>query len=274
MRASPLFAVFALSCAPPPVYDEELGVQAEPAPVGSLAGTFATTTMNSTLVHAGPFGDQQGGGVNFRLVVRTWSDVDGVYLQRSRLCGGHNFPILDEVLTVPEDVYRKVAESTDERVFVNHDRGTYEATKHIQLWGLKDLPEPFDTPLPTTKEEAAESPHAERIFDMDEDGKPGVTTFATGPIEGEIYVIQRKTVDLEGVILGSDRALGFARNTNEALTIGTDNPLLDRQSEGSAEPWPDPKESWFEEVRLDDGADCDDVMEVVDDERIAPKRPF
>jgi hypothetical protein len=272
MRALALI-VFAASCAPPPVYDDELGVQAEPAPVGSLAGTFALKTVNSTLVHAGPFGDQQGGGVNFRRVERTWDDLAAVYTQTSQLCGGFNFPVLDLLITTPESTYRAVAPS-EERVVVDHDRGTFEETGHIQLWALKDLPDPYTTELPTTKEEAAEEPHASRIFDMDDDGNPGITSFATGPIEGEIYVMQRKTVALDGVILGPDRALGLAANVNEALTLGTDNSLLDRQSEGSAEPFPDKKESWFEQVRLDDDADCDDVMAASEDGRLSRLSPL
>lgn len=270
MRALP-FVLLAAACAPPPVYDDELGVQAEPAPVGSLAGTFAVKTVNSTLVHAGPFGEQQGGGVNFRLVSRTWRDP--AYAQQSQLCGGFNFPVLDLLITTPESTYRAVAPS-EETVVVDHERGTFTETGHIQLWALRDLPDPYTTELPTTKEEAAQEPHASRIFDMDDDGNPGITSFATGPIEGEIYVMQRKTVDLEGVILGADRVLGLAANVNEALTLGTDNDLLDRQSEGSAEPWPDKKESWFEQVRLDDGADCDEVMAAVEDGRLSRLSPL
>ncbi len=260
----------AAGCAPDPVFDDDIGVTAEPAPVGSLAGTFGIKTVNSTLVHAGPLGEQQGGGANFRLVTRTYDDLADVYLQESRLCGGFNFPVLDAVLAVPESIYRKVAPSTEERLVVSAD-GTYTATKHIQLWALKDLEDPFNDELPATREEALDSP---LVFDMDEDDKPGITSFVTGPIVGEIYVYQRKTVSLKGVTLGADHAVGLAQNKNEALTLGTDNDLLDRQGEGSAEPFPDPKESWFEEIRLADDADCDDVMQASEDDKLHRLRPF
>jgi hypothetical protein len=261
-----------LACGPEPVYDETLGVEAVPVREGELAGTFALKT-NSLTVEPTPLGEQDGGGTNLRLVVREWSEADGVYLQRSRLCGGVNFEVAGLSQHLPIESFEKVPESTEEIVEVDHRRGTYGSTGHLQLWGLRDLPDPFSTPLPETRDEAASEPHASRIFDMDEDGDPAVTIYMSGIATGEVYGIFRKTVDLEGVTLGPDHMIGLSSLHKEALQLGADNELLDL---GSTVGWnhPDKKESWFEEVRLDEGATCADVRAAEDDGRLSRMRPF
>lgn len=269
------FALLAAGCpAEPPYYDDDLGVQAIPAPAGSHAGTFALKTRNQTLVHVPVLGDYEGGGDNFRLVTRTWDEAAALYRQESTLCGGYNFEVAGVVTEAPQSTYRAVPASTAEEVVIEHEVGTYVATGHLQLWALRDLPDPYATALPTTKEEAAVPPWDERIYDMDGDGNPAMTLFVSGAVEGEVYAFQRKTVDLDGIILGPDHAIGLAANTNEALTVAANNPLVDRQSEGSSEPHPDAKRSFFEEVRIADGATCDDVMDAAEDGTLPELPPF
>lgn len=257
-----------------PVFDDDIGVQAIPAPAGAHAGTFALKTRNQTLVHVPVLDDYEGGGDNFRLVTRTWDEGAGLYHQESLLCGGYNFAVAGVVTEAPQSTYRAVPPSPAEEVVIDHELGSYVATGHLQLWALRDLPDPYATPLPTTKEEAAAPPWDERVYDMDHDDNPAMTLFVSGAVEGEVYAFQRKTVELEGVILGPDHAVGLARNTNEALTVAANNPLVDRQSEGSSEPHPDPKRSFFEEVRIAEGSDCDDVMRAADDGTLPELPPF
>lgn len=278
MRAIALLvAAFVLAACekPTPVYDDDIGVQAEPAEVGSLAGTFALKTINATLVHV-PFeteDDVIGGGVNFRLVTREWDAEQELYRQRSTLCGGYNFEVLGVTTSVPEPTYRRVPESTEEWVKVDHDLGTYEAGGHLQLWAI-DLEDPFEDPFPADRDEAESAAFEDRIFDMEDDGNPGLTLFVSGLVEGEVYAVQRKRVDLEGVIQGPDYAVGLAQNTFESVTLGNNNPLLDASDQGSAEVYPDPKESWFEEVRVDEDTTCDDVVGFEDSGVLHRARPF
>lgn len=261
------------SCGPPPVFDSDLGVEAIPIAAGDAEGTFALKTINATLVQVPVLGDFQGGGINYRLVTRTYDADADLYRQTSRLCGGFNFEVSGVLTTVPESSYRAVAPSTEEQVRIGGD-GRYESTGHLQLWGLEDLDDPFNDPLPASKDDALAEPFVDHIYDMDDDDNPGVTTFVTGAVEGEVFIIQRKTVDIAGVVLGPDRAIGLATNTNEVVQLGNTNVLLDRQSEGSAAPHPDPKLSWFEEVRIPDDADCDLVMAAEDDGLLSRTRPF
>jgi hypothetical protein len=254
-------------------YDDDLGIEAQPIAQGEAAGTFALKVVNTTLIRIPVLGDAAGGGTNFRLVTRTF-DVDaGQYRQTSRLCGGYNVEVGGVTTTLPEETYRAVPESKEEVVVVDDD-GSYSATGHLQLWGLRGLSDPFSSPLPQSKDDAQRAAHREHIYDMDDDGNDGVTAHVSGAVNGDVYLIQRKTVTTRGVVLGPDRALGLATNTNEVLQLGNTNPLLDRQSEGSSEPHPDPLRSWFEEVRVDDDADCDDVLRADEDGRLSKVPPF
>lgn len=255
-------AVGILSCGPSaaPVYDDELGLQAVPVEVGSLAGTFAVKVVAASLVRIPIPGidDQLGGGVNYRLVQREWDEAQGHYLQTSQLCGGYNFEVAGVNTAVPAETYRLVPESVAEKVFVDHELGTYRSTDHVQLWGI-NLPDPLTSPLPADALEAEESPHKDRIYDMDEDEQPGITLKVSGLVSGEVWAVQRKKVDLEGLVVEPGRMLGLSLNFYESVVLGDDIPLYDANM-GSTERWPDPKESWFEEVRIEEGSDCEDVM--------------
>lgn len=257
-----------------PFFSSDIGVEAVPVEKGEHAGTFASKTLNVTQIEVPGIEPLEGGGENFRLVVRTYLEDEDVYEQRSELCGGFNYEVAGVVTQSPQSTYTAVPPSENERVTVGDD-GAYRATGHIQLWALRNLPDVLETPLPATRDDASVPPWDERIYDMDEDGQPGFTLLVGGGLgSGEIYVVQRKTIELEGVVLGPDRAIGLATNHSEALTLGTSNPFIDRDSEGSAQPHPDPKKSWFEEVRLADDATCDDVMSAVDEGRLSELRPF
>lgn len=262
-----------LAGCPEPYYDEELGIEGVPVDVGAHAGTFALKTRTLTLEEAPVFGEVEGGGTNLRLVVRSYDEEEGLYRQESVLCGGENYEVAGLTQIIPASTWPKVPKSVLEVVELEHATGHYVSTGHLQLWGLRDLPDPFETPLPTSLDEAGAEPHASRIYDMEGDGNPGVTIRVQGLVNGEIYGIQRKTVGLEGVTLGPDKAVGFARLAKESLQLGADNDLLNAGG-GSSRPFPDPKESWFEEIRLPDGADCDDVVEAEEEGRLSFLGPF
>lgn len=274
-RVLPCLALLVSCTGTPPVFDDELGVQAVSAPAGSLAGTFALKTVNATQVNVPLALDEEplGGGVNFRLVERRWLPEEGRYLQESVLCGGYNFEVLGVVTTVPTSTYQRVPASEEEWVQVDHERGTYAAGGHVQLWAI-DLDDPNDGPFPRDRDEANTAPFAARIFDMDDDGNPGLTLYVSGLVEGEVYAVQRKRVDLAGVILGADHAVGLAQNRFESVTLGNNNSVLDAAEQGSAEPHPDPKESWFEEVRVSDDTTCDEVLLLEEQGVLGRNRPF
>ena len=261
-----------VACGPEPVFDDNIGVASIPILAGEAAGTFATKATNTTLVKT-PIGDYAGGGLNYRLLTRTFDEATNTYRQISVLCGGFNFEVAGITTSLPESSYRAVAPSTQELVEIGDD-GVFTHTGHLQLWGLRNLEDPFTTDLPADKDEALGDAWRDRVFDMDDDDEPGVTTFVTGAVSGEVFIVQRKTVSTAGVVLGPDRVVGLAKSTNEVVQLGNTNVLLDRSSEGSAEAHPDPKRSGFEEARLNDDADCDDVMSAEDDGILSVRAPF
>lgn len=231
---------------------------------GALAGTFAMRSVSSTLVDTGILGEHQGGGSNLRLLTRTWDAEARNYAQHSVLCGGENFETAGVTTGVGEGVYRLVPES-DEVIRIDDDSGVFLADGHLQLWGLHDLPEPGATPLPTTIEEADVSPWADQyIWDMDADGDRGITLFvdgenSAGSAQGVIQAIQRKTITLTGVTTSADRAVGWVATTWESLALGSQPDLLQYLYLGSATPHPEKDLSWFEIIRIAEGASCDDV---------------
>ena len=263
----------AFACGADPVYDTTIGVAAIPAEVGAHAGTFALKTVSTTLVHVPIFGDKNGGGSNYRLVKRTYNAKEKIYSQSSELCGGENFEVAGVTTAAPEETYRLVPPSEKEIVTIDHDKGTYVGTGHIQLWALKDMPDPVTSTLPKGKKQAKEAPFKDYIYDMDGDGKDGVTMKISGIVNGEVYVIQRKFVDLSGIILGPDRAIGLASNSYTTIILGDDISIYDPK-DGSAETHPDPKLSWFEEIRMPETSTCDDVMAALQSGQISLTRPF
>ncbi len=242
---------------------EEVRALAVPLAEGALAGSFAARSSSATIVDTVVAGYQTGGGVNYRLVTRRYDDDQQRYTQESQLCGGYNYEVAGVTLDVPEATYRRVPKSTEEIVRVDDARGLVLLDDHLQLWALRDLPDPFTTPLPSSAEEAEQSPHRERIYDMDDDGQPGMTMHVSGAVTAEVYAIQRKRFRTTGVCTSSDETVGFVDTTYDSLVLGGDNALLAYADPSRGETHPDPNESVYQELRLAEGSDCDDVMDLV-----------
>lgn len=233
-----------------------LAVASQP---GDLAGTFARKAISATIVNTVVSGYQTGGGENWLLSRRTWNEEELLYEQTSELCGGLNFEVAGVLTGAGQDAYRLVPDSTEEKVRIDPERGAYLASDHLQLWALRDLPDPYETPLPADADEAAAAPWDERIFDFEDDGNPGLTLEVSGLVEGEVYAAQRKQVGLVGVVT-EDGAAGYTETIWESVILGNNNPLLDAVDQGSAEQHPERDPRWFVEVRVDDDWTCDDVL--------------
>jgi hypothetical protein len=260
------------ACAPEPVYDDDLGLQAVSTAPGALAGTFAHKTSVTRLGEFPVVGPQETGGDTYFLVTRTeTSDGEGYDVDVSP-CGGWTFPTPAGESIMPHETYQAAEVIGAPVITVDHELGTYAANDYLELWGISDLPDPMSTPLPVDSAEAEAEPHASRIWDADDDGNPGMTSHIQGVAIGDVYFIQRRRFDWEGLVLSEDRLVGLTTSRPEKTVIGADNDLLNNQfTEG---PHPDPKQAWFEQVRLADGAGCDDVIAAVEDELISRIRPF
>jgi len=273
MRHFILVLFLAIGCGPEPVYDDDINVQAIPVEEGELQGVFAAQNIATSLVHVPIFGDEDGGGINYLLIHRVYDFQKKTYSQRTKVCGGHNFTVMEVANSPSTHAYQMVPESVDETLDVDHQRGIYQATGHVQLWGLRQLENPLSSPIPTTKKQARNPPLNAHVYDMDGDGKEGVTSVVTGLVDGEVYFLQRKRVTFKGVTLGPNRSLGLSQNQYETIFLGDTISIWD-PGEGAAEVHPNPKKSWFEEVRLADDASCATVLQAVEDGTLSKSRPF
>ena len=107
----------------------------------------------------------------------------------------------------------------------------------------------------------------------DEDGKPGITMHAHGFVNGDVYAVQRKVVSLNGVVLGTDESAGLAVVKKENIVLEASSDRLNDNTDRT-KPDPDPWGSWYSDVRLPEGADCDEVLRARGDGRLPMNRPW
>ena len=266
--------LLSLSCeTPEPIYDDVLDLTAVPVEEGDMAGTFAIKIVTTSVMDLPLVGVQESISHFYALVQRTWHPEENLYRQTARACAGYNNEVAGLTTGVPHETYAKVPLSELEFVEVDHATGSFEHRNQVLLWGLHDLPDPLTTPLPKTVEEAEQSPHKEHIFDMDGDEKPGVPFFVSGLIEAELQSIQRKISHLSGLTLGKDRVVGLLDAAKDTTVLASSTHVIET-GDTPTPLHPDPKESWFEEIRVDDDADCETVLQARDDGTLTKVRPF
>jgi hypothetical protein len=99
-----------------------------------------------------------------------------------------------------------------------------------------------------------------RVFDMDRDGKPGLTVQVRGLINGDIYVVQRDTSELTGALeVGNQRIRGLITWRAEQTVLDATSIFLSGDPPASSQ-HPDKRRSSFQMVRVQPGASCADVV--------------
>jgi hypothetical protein len=239
-----LVALTTAACAQPK-YDADLGVSGVPVDDGALAGTFARASQAADIAHVPALGDKAAGGQTFALVVRTWDGAK--YAEVVRDCAVVDFDVAGVHTEVSAHTARSVP-PYDVALDVDHAAGSIASNTFREEWGLRDVPD--GSALPTS----ASDPH---VVDMDGDGHPGATIIASGLADGDVFVVQRKTLSFTGVARSKDEAFGLLTHEKEGVILDATNPLL--KSSAPRSPDPDPKQSWWHDVRVTGGATCDDV---------------
>lgn len=263
------------SCAPPtPYYDDTIDLEGVTTAPGALAGVFGHKVFAATLVQVPLLEPEMGGGYQWLLVERSYDAEQDRYVQTSQLCNGKNLEVHGTAADVPMSTYRAVAKSENETTQIDHETGKFGSTGLVQLWGLRGLENPASDPLPTSNEEAQSEPFASQIYDMDEDGEIGYTTTVVGITNGEAYGILRRENAYDGVVLGTDRIVGLVNTEYDSLILGANDDFVKSLMDGKAPPFPDPLESWFEEIRLPEGSDCDAVVDLEETGGFSRLRPF
>lgn len=117
-----------------------------------------------------------------------------------------------------------------------------------------DLDNPDSDRLP-------EDPDDDAVQDQDGDGEPGVTVIIDNAWlgDGEAHVIQRNTSTYDGVIISSERVEGYLDAETEQVILSASTWWLELETE-PPEPDPDATHSYFVLQKMDDDADCADLL--------------
>lgn len=262
-----------VACGPPPLGETnaETGLTGVAVSKGSLAGTWAAVVETHTLVPIPLAGDRPGGGKSTRLIRRTWNAAEDRYQETFVRCTNDIFET-EGVKTVIRDETLAKLRPTVYQSEADHPAGGWKAVAAVDLMGVKDLPDPVETPLPSDRD-YAQAPQSDWMFDEDEDGKPGVTVYQRGLVTATLYVCKRSVWSFEGTVVGPDRISGIVRQLkNESSAV--DSSVAWLKGLGTSRADPDPLSSWFDMVRIKSGSTCDDVAQALDDGRLSSSRPF
>ena len=127
-----------------------VGAHAESVPEGAMAGTFALRVEISHVVKLPLLPDRVNEGINILLVERAHVKGDA-YRQTARMCSVRNGSVLGAGILVRDEALRNLP-LTHETVRVKSESGRYSSRGHVQIWGIKPVPEAYTTAFPTSLE--------------------------------------------------------------------------------------------------------------------------
>lgn len=262
-------ALAGIGC-PEPIYDADLGVEGVPVDEGALAGGFALLVQASDKANVPGLEDEVGGGFTLYAIERVIDDAaafGGAYAQTMTACQVNNFEVAGLTTIVSRETAESIPPMVAGSVDIDESTGAVNGVAFVERWALDDSISDTD-PLPEKPDDAG-------LIDMEGDGKPGATLVASGLANGEIYVNNRKTISLAGVVRGPDESFGLTTHKKEGFVLEATDPLLDVDAQ--REMHPDPKESWWHELRLappGERASCDDVNAALESGTLSRLRPF
>jgi hypothetical protein len=264
--------LFVVAACAPPVGDTnaETGLVGVQVGRGTLAGKWAQYVETHTIVPVPVFGDKPGGGTSTRLITRTWDERTAQYSDTFIRCTNEVFPVMDQRTVISPETLQKIRPATYRSTA--DSGGRWQAVDAVDVWGVKDLPDALETPLPT-KDNFTMEPQSDWLFDEDDDGRPGVTVFAKGLVEARLSVCKRTVWTLDGTIVGEGRIQGLVRLSKGESNV-VDATISWLRTEGSVKPDPDALSSWFDMVKLAPEATCDDVQAALDAGKLVTTRPF
>jgi len=122
------------------------------------------------------------------------------------------------------------------------------------LWGLKGMKAPWKDALPTK----ADDP---RVWDQDNDGKPGVTIVVTAPIKGDRYMVRRGIWKLSASTADKDFLWlqGTLTYTIDQVALGATDQLL-----MTVAPVTPDTDNTFTMRRVPEGFTCQDLLTHID----------
>jgi len=265
-----------LGCPPEPFYDDDIGVPGVATEPGALAGSFAMHQQNIYVGYVPVLGQEvESGGDQYFLLQRSWDEAEQRYQESWELCADYHIESAG-VLVEPTAGAIESVDCLATTGEVDHLIGEYRSRDAVQLWALRGLPDLLGSPVPTP-DNYQQSPQRDWIYDADGDGKLACTVLVHGLLEGEEYYVSRKVTQFRGVVVSEDRLLGLIEVSASWSVLDATVPLAIHHREipsDDVEQHPDPKRSWFEQVRLPADAGCDAVRAADSDELLSRLRPF
>lgn len=102
------------------------------------------------------------------------------------------------------------------------------------------------------------SPQDARVYDADRDGKPGVTVYIRGIIDGNIHLVQRGWNRLRGTFVGPDTIQGSIAWNSEQIILSATSIFLSGQP--SSRPHKSQKLNRFTMRRVPSSTTCDAIV--------------
>jgi len=254
--------LWAVACATPEPEDYHVGDVDDPGDDledsdDPIEETWGLVQVYSSLIrNPNPLSSEEGVTSTTSTKLLEWTREGTSVTWNETLCALESTPVFGTHTSYPEafvaymPVYTRQAELSD-----TVTGATLEAGPFLDLLGV-ELEQPADDALPTE----ADDP---RVFDMDQDGFPGVTVHVEQDLlgAGDVYVLQRTSTELIGTVLSDDRIEGHVEIEPEQVVLGATSWWLELDTD--QRPDPDPEHNFFALQRLEPGATCADVEGVL-----------
>lgn len=217
--------------------------------------TFAMLQVVATVVtDPGPFTDDQEQADTTSVLLVDWRREGTSLTWTETTCSVEQSEVFDTVTSFPDAFVEHLPVRTRTGELSAPETGaTLTAGPFVDLVSV-DLEDPSGDDLP---EEADD----DRVFDLDEDGQPGVTVHIDQAImgEGDVYVVQRSIARMDGVVVAADRIEGYLESSPEQSVLAASEWWLELDAP-PPEPDPEPSHSYFVLQQVADGATCADIL--------------
>ncbi len=172
--------------------------------------------------------------------------------ETSEVCSVSVPPVADVAVTFPPPLIDGIPILETSRTLEANEVGVaYENLDDplIQLIAWHPDGNASSEPLPS-------DPGDPRVFDIDHDGLPGGTVEVdAGFIDGQMYVVARTIIWIDGVVVSEVEISGGVEAASEQVTIGASNALFEQTATVTQMPG-----STFQKVAIDAGMNCDAIV--------------
>ncbi len=172
--------------------------------------------------------------------------------ETSEVCDIWVPPVGEVVVSFPQALIDGIPTLDTARTLDDNAIGTpYENLDDplVQVVAWNPTGDPAHDPIPTDD-------HDSRIYDIDHDGLPGGTVYVdAGFLDGEMYVVARTIMWIDGEVVSEDEISGTVEAESEQVTIGASNVLFEVSTTVDQMPG-----STFQKVRIDPGLSCDAIV--------------